>query len=69
VRFIFQAQTSSVKRRRRLSYHINEKEIPACILLDFPVSKTRKKSTVCVGKNPNIVSIEEVESFPDDILK
>ena len=42
--FVFQAQTNSAKRRRRLCYHPEEEEIQACVLLDHPASKTQPRS-------------------------
>jgi hypothetical protein len=66
--FVFQAQTNSAKRRRRLCYHPEEEEIQTCVLLDHPASKTKKKNRFWVGKNLHFVSIKELQSFPDDIL-
>lgn len=54
-------------QRRRLSYLQEDDAVPVCIILDLPCSKG-KRAAVLHGKSADLIKLEELNSFPTDIL-
>ncbi|XP_046847326.1 uncharacterized protein LOC124440942 isoform X2 [Xenia sp. Carnegie-2017] len=59
---------SSLKRQRRLVFKNSSETVPACCLLDLEETKNKKKCLTWFGKTPLVVTLEESETFPTDIL-